>query len=143
MIILWCCQNELATLTKEKTMSKNEKSSLMIDSKKMEKLTLQTAKGKSAKAINIISYLLNDIKKDERLNGVSAKTMSNDLGIEQKQVRETFRKVFGVGKPSENNNLKPFGLGVVNNVEYAVGISLKPTIHYHLLINKDEVNSFA
>lgn len=124
-------------------MKKENKSSVMqISDKRKKQLNLQTASGKSGKVINIVNFLLSDEMKDTRLKGVSAKTISKGLGIAESMVRGAFRGTFGVGKPKENNNLKPFGNGVVGGVDYSVGISLQPTIHYHLFINQNEVNQF-
>lgn len=128
---------------KGNTMNENKKSALTLNSKKLEKLTMQTSKGKSGKAINIINCLLNDFSKEERLRGVSAKAIADKLGITSKVVRGTFRQVFNVGKPSENNNYVPFNSAEVNGNEYAVGISLLPTIHYSLMVDKTEVDKFA
>ncbi len=117
--------------------------SLTLNSKKLEKLTLKTTSGGSSSAINIVNFLLNDMSNEDRLNGVSAKTIANGLGVDSKAVRGAFRKVFGVGKPNDNNNYKPFGNATINGVEYAVGIVLKPTIHYTLMTSTKEVDSFG
>tara|TARA_Y100001972_G_C7569863_1_gene286032 strand:- start:210 stop:593 length:384 start_codon:yes stop_codon:yes gene_type:complete len=124
-------------------MNENKKSALTLNSKKLEKLTMQTSKGKSGKAINIINCLLNDFTNEERLRGVSAKAIADKLGITSKVVRGTFRSVFNVGKPSENNNYLPFNSAVVQDKEYAVGITLQPTIHYTLMTDSKEVDKFS
>ena len=121
----------------------NKKMALTLNSKKLEKLTMQTSKGKSGKAINIINCLLNDFTKEERLRGISAKAIADKLGITSKVVRGTFRQVFNVGKPSENNSYVPFNSAEVNGNEYAVGITLQPTIHYTLMVDSKEVDKFA